>query len=111
VLIRTVRMTFRPDRVEDFLEGVFRPSAPRIRAFPGCRHLALWRDERFPNVLTTYSLWDDAGALAAYRASELFRSTWARTTPLFAAAPAAHSQEEIWASGEPGIGKSEGVRR
>ena len=95
MLIRTVRMTLRPDRVEDFLEEVFRPSAPRIRAFPGCRHLALWRDERYPNVLTTYSLWESAEALAAYRQSELFRTTWARTTPLFAGPPVAHSQWEV----------------
>jgi quinol monooxygenase YgiN len=92
MLIRTVRMTFRPDRVEDFLAEIFRPSAPRIRAFPGCRHLELWRDERFPNILTTCSHWDDAAALEEYRTSELFLSTWARTTPLFAAPAAAHSQ-------------------
>ena len=95
VLIRTVRMTFRPDRLDAFLGEVFRPSAPKIRAFPGCRHLALWRDARFPNVLTTYSHWDDAEALERYRTSELFRTTWARTTPLFAAAPVAHSQYEV----------------
>ena len=95
MLVRTVRMPFRPDRLEEFLDGVFRPSAPHIRAFPGCRHLALWRDERFANVLTTYSLWDDAAALARYRESDLFRATWARTTPLFAAAPVALSHYEV----------------
>ena len=92
MLIRTVRMTFRPDRVEDFLEEIFRMSAPQIRAFPGCRRLELWRDERFANILTTYSHWDDSTALEGYRTSELFRSTWARTTPLFAAPAVAHSQ-------------------
>jgi len=95
MLLRTVRMTFRPDRLDEFLDGVFRPSAPHIRAFPGCRHLALWRDARFPNVLTTFSHWESPEALERYRTSELFRSTWARTTPLFAAAPEAHSQYEV----------------
>ncbi|HYE96684.1 MAG TPA: antibiotic biosynthesis monooxygenase family protein [Rubricoccaceae bacterium] len=94
VLIRTVRMTFRPDALEAFLD-LFRASAPHIRAFPGCRHLALWADERFPNILTTYSLWDGPESLARYRESDLFRSTWARTTPLFAAPPVAHSQHTL----------------
>ena len=91
MLIRTVRMTFRPDRVDDFLREVFEPSAPQIRAFAGCRYLELWQDTRFPNILSTFSHWDDEPALERYRASELFRTTWARTTPLFAAPASAHS--------------------
>jgi quinol monooxygenase YgiN len=88
-------MTFRPDRVDDFLQEIFGPSAPQIRAFPGCRHLELWQDVRFPNILTTFSHWDDNSALERYRQSDLFRTTWARTTPLFAAAAVAHSQEVL----------------
>ena len=91
MLLRTVRMTFRPDRLDDFL-ALFADARSRIRAAPGCHHLELWQDARFPNVLTTYSEWDDADALDAYRHSDLFKTTWARTTPLFAAAPVAHSQ-------------------
>lgn len=94
MLIRTVRMTFRPDRLDDFL-ALFREARPRIAAAPGCRHLDLWQDARFPNVLTTFSQWDDEQALDAYRQSDLFRTTWARTTPLFAAAPVAHSQRAV----------------
>ena len=91
MLLRTVRMTFRPDRLADFL-ALFRAARPRIAAAPGCRHLELWQDARFPNVLTTFSRWDDQAALDAYRQSDLFRETWAETKPLFAAAPVAHSQ-------------------
>ena len=94
MLVRIVRMTFRPDRLDDFL-ALFRASAPRIRAFPGCRHLALLADERYPNILSTYSLWDDAEALDRYRASDLFRATWAETKPLFAAPPVAHSHHTL----------------
>ena len=93
MLIRTVRMTFHPARVPDFL-ALFAGARPKIAAQPGCRHLALWRDARYPNIFTTYSLWDDAAALDAYRHSELFRTTWAETKPLFAARPAAHSHHE-----------------
>lgn len=99
MLLRTVRMTFRPDRLDAF-HDLFREARPKIRAAHGCRHLELWEDARFPNVLTTFSEWDDADALEAYRQSDLFRETWARTTPLFAAAPVAHSQTRA-ASGGP----------
>lgn len=91
MLVRTVRMTFRPDALPDFFE-MFEGLAPQIRAFDGCHHLELWEDVRYPNILTTYSLWDDEGALDAYRHSDLFRSTWARTKRWFAAPTVAHSQ-------------------
>lgn len=87
-------MTFRPDRLDTFHE-LFRTTAAHIRAFPGCRHLELWEDARYPNLLTTYSYWTDAEALDAYRESNLFRSTWAKTKPLFAAPPVARSQFQI----------------
>lgn len=83
-------MTFRPDRLETFLE-LFEASAPAIRASPGCLHLELWRDARYPNILTTYSHWKDAEALAAYRHSALFRDTWAAAKAHFAAPPQAVS--------------------
>lgn len=90
MLIRIVRMTFRPDTVETFLE-TFDANAPAIRQASGCYHLELWRDANTPNVCTTYSHWDDAKALDRYRESELFRSTWAMVTPLFDNSPEAHS--------------------
>ena len=84
-------MTFRPDALADF-HALFEASAPEIRAFEGCRHLELWEDARYPNILTTYSHWDSADHLDAYRHSELFRTTWARTKRWFAAPPEARSQ-------------------
>ena len=94
MLLRTVRMTFDPARLDDFL-ALFAEARPKIAAAPGCQHLELWQDARFPNVLSTFSRWDDADALEAYRRSDLFRTTWARTTPMFAAAPVAHSQSVV----------------
>jgi quinol monooxygenase YgiN len=90
MLIRIVRMTFDPARVDDFLE-IFEESSGRIRSFEGCRHLELWQDARFSNVFTTFSHWEGPEFLEAYRKSDLFKSTWARTTPLFAAPPTAQS--------------------
>jgi quinol monooxygenase YgiN len=90
VLVRIVRMTFAPASVEAFLTR-FDATAPRIRQFPGCHHLELWRDADTSHVCTTYSHWEDEEALDRYRDSDLFRSTWSEVKPLFAARPEAHS--------------------
>lgn len=90
MLVRIVRMTFAPDAVDPFLDQ-FEDAAPRIRSFPGCRHLELWQDADATAVFTTHSHWTSADALNAYRESDLFRSTWATVKPLFADRPQAHS--------------------
>ena len=94
MLIRVVRMTFHPGKLDAFLKR-FDETSPEIRAFPGCQHLELWQDERYPNLLSTYSHWTDADALDRYRHSDLFKTTWAHTKPLFAAPPRAYSQHKI----------------
>ena len=94
MLIRLVRMTFHPDALDAFLK-IFDASAPQIRAFPGCHHLEIWQEERYPNILTTYSHWTNSDALDRYRHSELFKTTWAKTKPLFAAPPWARSQQVL----------------
>ncbi len=83
-------MTFRPDTLDAFLEQ-FDASAPKIRSFPGCLHLELWRDADAPVVCTTYSHWKNEAALEQYRESDLFRSTWRTVKPLFGDQPVAHS--------------------
>lgn len=93
-LIRLVHMTVRPDERDAFLEH-FDDAAPRIRAFEGCRRLELWQGERFPNVCTAFSLWTGEEALERYRRSALFRETWAKVKPLFAAAPVARSHRVL----------------
>ncbi|PEN13904.1 antibiotic biosynthesis monooxygenase [Longibacter salinarum] len=89
-LVRIVRMTFHPDTVDDFIDH-FDDVSPRIRSFPGCTHLELWRDARYPNICTTYSHWESQGALDAYRNSDLFSGAWQTAKRLFAARPVAQS--------------------
>ncbi len=95
MITRIVWMQFRPEAVNAFL-ALFHERAPRIRSFPGCHHLALWRDRAQPHVMCTYSLWESEAALEAYRHAELFRDTWAQTKPLFAARPRAWSFDTVW---------------
>ncbi len=94
MLVRLVRMTFREDQLSTF-HALFDGSKHAIRAFPGNHHLELLRDPTHPNVRMTYSLWESADALEAYRQSELFRATWAATKVLFADKPMAFSGERL----------------
>lgn len=64
MLIRIVRMTFRPEAVAEFGE-IFNASKQHIRAFAGCRRLELLRDLDQPHVFCTYSHWDSPEALEA----------------------------------------------
>lgn len=94
MLIRIVRMTFQEDKLADF-HAIFDRSKQRIRTFPGNQQLDLLRDPNQPNVRITYSLWESADALDAYRQSELFRTTWAATKLLFAERAVAFSAEKL----------------
>jgi quinol monooxygenase YgiN len=90
VITRIVRMEFQQAHAEDFLDH-FRSVAPRIRAFPGVRHLELHRDAAQPNIFYTYSLWDGESDLESYRQSELFRNAWRQAKSWFSGKPHAFS--------------------
>lgn len=90
MITRIVRMEFAPENAAAFLE-IFNASKAKIRAFEGCEHLELHRDAQHPHVFFTYSKWTGDDRLEAYRKSELFADTWARTKALFQAKPLAYS--------------------
>lgn len=94
MLVRIVRMTFQEDKVHAFLEN-FEANKEKIRHFPGCQYLELWRDKKFKNIFMTYSHWDSEEALNQYRDSELFKSVWSYTKTLFSDKPKAFSVEKI----------------
>lgn len=87
-------MTFMPGKEETFLE-VFKQSRKHIRNFKGCTHLELLKDTNETNVFCTYSMWETESDLNHYRYSELFKTTWAKTKPLFAAKAVAYSLEKV----------------
>ncbi|MEL7221608.1 MAG: antibiotic biosynthesis monooxygenase family protein [Bacteroidota bacterium] len=91
---RIVKMTFRPEEVDNFL-ALFAERSPKIRARKGCVYLELWRSREPSNVLFTYSLWESEEDLNAYRHSELFGDTWKRTKALFADGPKAWSVDTV----------------
>jgi hypothetical protein len=94
MLIRIVKMTFHPAHVEAF-QTHFSHWQLKIRAFPGNRHLELWRDTHDANIFFTYSHWDTPADLEAYRRSEVFASVWPVVKALFAAPAEAWSVERL----------------
>lgn len=93
MIIRIVKMDFAPEHTGTF-EALFERQRAQIRQFPGCRHLELWRETAGSSIYFTYSHWDGLEALEAYRASTLFRETWAATKILFQGKPQAWSVEQ-----------------
>ncbi|MGK7389909.1 MAG: putative quinol monooxygenase [Candidatus Cyclobacteriaceae bacterium M2_1C_046] len=94
MIIRIVRMSFQPSKVNQFLE-VFEENNVSIRNFRGCTHLELHRDVNKPNIFATYSFWEKAEDLEKYRKSELFEKVWSKTKPLFNDKPQAFSHERV----------------
>jgi len=92
-MIRIVTMHFRVETCDTFQE-LFRKSQPLIRAFPGCSHVELLQDISDRCRFFTYSHWENEDALNSYRASELFKTTWASAKALFDEKPAAWSVEQ-----------------
>ncbi|MBK9147872.1 MAG: antibiotic biosynthesis monooxygenase [Flavobacteriales bacterium] len=94
MIIRIVKMTFAPSNTERFLE-LFESWKPRIRSFPGCRHLELLRDTAAPNVFFTYSHWDSPDDLERYRSSDVFSEVWPAVKPLFSAPTEAWTVDRV----------------
>ncbi|MCC7303235.1 MAG: antibiotic biosynthesis monooxygenase [Bacteroidia bacterium] len=90
MIIRLVKMTFRPECTEDFVK-IFLKYRREISNSPGCSHLDLLRDKQDPGVFFTLSHWDGEESLLAYRNSELFKIVWHQTKQLFASDPQAWS--------------------
>lgn len=87
-------MSFEPGHIDLFLEN-FNSNKSKIRAFQGCEFLELYRDKHNTNVFFTYSYWQSESDLEFYRQSELFKSVWSKTKPLFNAKPEAWSVDKV----------------
>lgn len=94
-MIRIVKMTFQPENVDAFLEN-FNANKIHIRNFEGVEHLELLRDKNNPNIFFTYSYWKSEEDLEKYRVSDLFKSVWTATKPLFSSPAEAWTVESIY---------------
>lgn len=93
MIIRIVKMTFKPEEIEHFLE-VFEKQKTFIANFKGCTHLELLRDKNDSNTFFTYSHWKNEEALNLYRQSDFFRNIWSKVKLLFDEKPQAWSTEK-----------------
>ncbi|MDN3492141.1 putative quinol monooxygenase [Winogradskyella bathintestinalis] len=94
MLVRIVKMSFEPSKIEEFLAN-FETVKQKIRDFEGCQFLELYRDHNNTNIFFTYSYWNSENDLNNYRHSELFKGVWAQTKVLFNAKPEAWSVNKI----------------
>lgn len=94
MITRIVKMTFRADEMDTFLE-VFKKSKDLIRGFEGCQYLELLREKKDGAIFFTYSKWDNEESLNKYRHSDLFATTWAQTKILFDDKPQAWTVDEL----------------
>lgn len=91
---RVVKLTFLPDKVNDFI-AIFHENKQTIRSFEGCLYLELLREHPDGNVLFTVSHWEDQASLDMYRKSDFFGMTWPRAKSLFSDKPEAWSLDSL----------------
>ncbi len=94
MLIRIVKMGFDEANINAFLSN-FETNKNNIRNFKGCQFLELYRDKNDPTIFFTYSFWESEQHLENYRQSNIFKSVWAKTKPLFNKLPEAWSVDRI----------------
>ncbi|MCZ4319986.1 antibiotic biosynthesis monooxygenase [Aequorivita viscosa] len=79
---RIVKMEFEEGNVNAFLTN-FEVVKEKIRGFPGCLFLELYRDKNDETIFFTYSRWKEEADLEKYRNSDLFKEVWSVTKPMF----------------------------
>ena len=84
MITRLVKLNLKPDKAEEF-ELVFNQNKPLIDSFEGCQTTNLFKISGADSQYFTISYWESEEHLENYRVSALFKSTWSRVKPLFAA--------------------------
>lgn len=94
MFVRIVKMSFAEENIIPFLDN-FETVKQKIINFEGCQFLELYRDKHNTNIFFTYSYWNTEDDLNNYRDSDLFKSVWAKTKPMFNAKPEAWSVDKV----------------
>jgi len=83
MILRIVKMKFRPQYVNSFLK-LFNKEKQNIYNQKGCLELNLYRDINCKSTYFTYSIWKNEVLLNRYRNSKLFQDIWPKTKKCFA---------------------------
>ena len=95
MIVRIVKMEFKEECVEEFIE-LFESRKEQIRNFKGCQYLELLQGtEAKSKVFMTYSYWKSEKELNDYRYSSLFEETWTLTKKMFSRKPEAISFKKL----------------
>ena len=86
---RIVKMEFEKEHIPAFLAN-FEAVKERIRNFPGCTFLELYKDKSDETIFFTYSRWNEETDLENYRNSKFFKEVWSVTKLKF------RSRAEAW---------------
>lgn len=97
MVTRIVKMTFLPDKVDEFLK-MFLSINSTISSYSGCEYLELVQDTNNKNIFFTISKWSDDSYLEKYRHSKFFQQTWSKTKILFSEKPDAWSTTSLFKS-------------
>lgn len=100
MITRVVKLHFQEDKIDQFLE-FFDTIKEKVATYPRCHGMKLLQDIHQPNIVFTYSAWEDESALNAYRDSELFGKVWPTIKPWFKEKAEAWSVNEYF-DGFPG---------
>ncbi|HRG58633.1 MAG TPA: antibiotic biosynthesis monooxygenase [Bacteroidia bacterium] len=96
MIIRIVKMSFKPEKVEEF-KKLFNLYKSQIANADGCLGLELLQ-ERDATVFFTYSVWKENSYLEKYRESDLFDTVWSQTKTFFNAKPEAWTTQMLYNS-------------
>ena len=94
MFVRIVKLIIKAEEISSF-KTMFDEKKALIRNFPGCQFLELYQDKNNKEIFFTYSYWDSEDDLNNYRHSDLFKSVWSKTKPLFNAKPEAWSVNKL----------------
>jgi len=88
-------MEFKEENIPAFIAN-FEVVKSKIRNFPGCMFLELYKDKNDKTIYFTYSRWKQESDLENYRNSALFKGVWATTKPMFRSKAQAWSVDTLY---------------
>lgn len=90
MILRLVKMHFRPEETAEFL-NYFETIKETIQSMPGILNVKLYQDTNNKNVVFTHSTWLNEESIENYKATKEFAEIWPKTKALFASKPIAWS--------------------
>ena len=95
MLTRIVKLHFDKEKVDSFLT-FFETIKHKVNGFEGCNGMQLLQDRKTPEIIMTYSQWENEEALEKYRTSETFGEIWPKIKPWFIEKPEAWSVNTVF---------------